>query len=273
MTTDAVEQALSKVGPDTIAKFLFTSGSTGKPKAVINTQKMICANQVMIRDSLAFLKDEPPVLVDWLPWNHTAGGNHNFGIALFNGGSLYIDDGSPITDRHSQDGAQSSRYRHYALFQRAERLRDAGRASARQQGFARTLLLARSKCCNMPAQALPIMSLRLWKNCAVETIGEKIMIITGYGSTETGPFLATTSWPVGRPGEIGLPVAGSEMKLVPNGEKMEVRVKGASITPGYWRQPEKTAEAFDEEGYYLMQDALKFHDPNDIPRALCLMAG
>ena len=265
VATDAVDLALSKVGPDTIAKFLFTSGSTGKPKAVINTQKMICANQVMIRDSLAFLKDEPPVLVDWLPWNHTAGGNHNFGIALFNGGSLYIDEGSPSpigihkTVHNLLDIATTLYFnvpKGYEML--VEHLR--ANKTLRERFFSNVKVL------QYAGASLADHVFTALEELAVETIGEKIMIITGYGSTETGPFLSTTSWPVGRPGEIGLPAAGGEMKLVPNGEKMEVRVKGASITPGYWRQPEKTAEAFDEEGYYLMQDALKFHDPNDVAK-------
>jgi feruloyl-CoA synthase len=265
--TAAVDLALSKVGPQTIAKFLFTSGSTGKPKAVINTQKMICANQVMLRDSLAFLKDEPPVLVDWLPWNHTAGGNHNFGIALFNGGALYIDDGSPTPigihkTVHNLLDIPTTLYfnvpKGYEML--VEHLRT--NKTLRERFFSKVKVL------QYAGASLADHVFTALEKLAVETVGEKIMIITGYGSTETGPFLSTTAWPVGRPGEIGLPAAGGEMKLVPNGQKMEVRVKGASITPGYWRQPEKTAEAFDEEGYYRMQDALKFHDPNDVSKGL-----
>ncbi len=260
--TEAVDYALSEVGPDTIAKFLFTSGSTGKPKAVINTQGMICSNQIMINNTLAFLKDEPPVLVDWLPWNHTAGGNHNFGIALFNGGSLYIDDGSPTpigihkTVHNLLDIAPTLYFnvpKGYEML--VEHLRQ--NKTLRERFFSRLSIIqyAGASLADHVFQALEEMS--------VETTGKKTMIITGYGSTETGPFLATTTWPVGRPGEIGLPAAGAEMKLVPNGEKMEVRVKGVSITPGYWRQSDKTKEAFDEEGYYLMEDALKFRDPSD----------
>ncbi|MCO6185364.1 feruloyl-CoA synthase [Rhizobium sp. L1K21] len=265
-TTD-VDFALSEVGPDTIAKFLFTSGSTGKPKAVINTQRMLCANQVMIRDTLAFLKDEPPVLVDWLPWNHTAGGNHNVGITIFNGGTLYVDDGSPTpigihkTVHNLLDIAPTLYFnvpKGYEML--VEHLRQNKTLRERFYSRLNVLQYAGASLADHVFQALEEMS--------EQTIGKKVMIITGYGSTETGPFLATTTWPVGRPGEIGLPVPGSEMKLVPNGEKLEVRVKGASITPGYWRQSDKTKEAFDEEGYYLMQDALKFHDPEDPSKGL-----
>ncbi len=265
--TPDVDAALAKVGPDTIAKFLFTSGSTGKPKAVINTQRMICANQIMIRDSLAFLKDEPPVLVDWLPWNHTAGGNHNFGIALFNGGTLYIDDGSPTpigvhkTVHNLLDVAPTLYFnvpKGYEML--AEHLRT--NKELRERFFSKVKVL------QYAGASLSDHLFQSLEELAIETIGEKIMIITGYGSTETGPFLCTTGWPVERAGEIGLPAAGGELKLVPNGEKMEVRVKGAAITPGYWRQKDKTDEAFDDEGYYLMQDALKYHDPNDISKGL-----
>ena len=267
VATEAVDIAASEIGPNTIAKFLFTSGSTGKPKAVINTQRMICANQVMIRDTLAFLKDEPPVLVDWLPWNHTAGGNHNFGIALFNGGSLFIDDGSPTpigihkTVHNLLDIAPTLYFnvpKGYEML--VEHLRN--NEELRKRFFSRV------KALQYAGASLADHVFKALEDLAVQTVGEKIMIITGYGSTETGPFLSTTVWPVGRPGEIGLPAAGSEMKLVPNGEKLEVRVKGASITPGYWRQADKTAEAFDDEGYYLMQDALRYHDPEDITKGL-----
>ncbi len=265
--TDAVDYALSEVGPDTIAKFLFTSGSTGKPKAVINTQRMICANQMMIGNAMAFLKDEPPVLVDWLPWNHTAGGNHNFGLVLFNGGSLYIDDGSPTpigihkTVHNLLDIAPTLYFnvpKGYEMLVEHLRQND----TLRERFFSRLNVMqyAGASLADHVFQALEELS--------EKTVGKKIMIITGYGSTETGPFLSTTTWPVGRPGEIGLPTAGAEMKLVPNGEKLEVRVKGESITPGYWRQKDKTDEAFDEEGYYLMQDALKYHDPEDLSKGL-----
>lgn len=265
--TEDVDIALSEVGPDTIAKFLFTSGSTGKPKAVINTQRMICANQVMIRDTLAFLKDEPPVLVDWLPWNHTAGGNHNFGIVLFNGGSLFIDEGNPTpigihkTVHNLLDIAPTIYFnvpKGYEML--VEHLRHS--KPLRERFFSRVKVL------QYAGASLADHVFKALEDLAVETTGEKIMIITGYGSTETGPFLSTTVWPVARPGEIGLPAAGSEMKLVPNGEKMEVRVKGAAITPGYWREIDKTNEAFDEEGYYKMQDALRFHDDSDIAKGL-----
>lgn len=258
--TDAVEAADARVGPDTIAKFLFTSGSTGMPKAVINTQRMLCCNQVMILGALAFLGDEPPVLLDWLPWNHTAGGNHNFGIALFNGGSFYIDDGMPTpagilkTVRNLEEIAPTW----YSNVPKGYEMLVTHLASnrrLRENFYSKVQLLQ---------YAGAGLSQHVWdalESLAVDTVGEKIMIITGYGSTETAPFALTTTWPVDRPGAVGLPARGLELKLVPADEKLELRLRGPSVTPGYWRQPDKTAESFDEEGFYRIGDALKFVDP------------
>jgi len=263
--TQAVDRAHAAIAPDTVAKFLFTSGSTGMPKAVINTHRMIACNQVMIAEALAFLKDEPPVLVDWLPWNHTAGGNHNFGIAIHNGGTLHIDDGvaTPAgiarTVRNLEEIAPTLYFSVPKGFEMlAEHL--AANARLRENFFSRVKLLQ---------YAGAGLSQHVWdalQRLAVETVGHRIMIITGYGSTETAPFAFTTTWPVDRPGEVGLPAAGLEMKLVPDGEKLELRLRGPNVTPGYWRQPDKTAESFDEEGFYRIGDALKFVDPDDVNR-------
>lgn len=265
--TAAVDDADRAVNGDTVAKFLFTSGSTGMPKAVINTQRMICANQVMIAEALAFLKDKPPVMVDWLPWNHTAGGNHNFGIALYNGGTLYIDDGNPTpagiakTVRNLEEVAPTL---YFNVPKGFEMLVDhlARNDRLRENFFSRVELLQ---------YAGAGLAQHVWtalEELAVQTTGKKVMIITGYGSTETAPFALTTTWPVDRPGEVGLPAAGLELKLVANEEKLELRLKGPNVTPGYWRQPDKTAESFDEEGFYRIGDALKFVDPDDPGRGL-----
>ncbi|HWV20829.1 MAG TPA: feruloyl-CoA synthase [Devosia sp.] len=265
--TEQVERARAQVTPDTIAKFLFTSGSTGMPKAVTTTNRMLCANQEMIRSALAFLGDEPPVLIDWMPWNHTAGGNHNLGIALYNGGSFYIDDGKPTPDgvaatvRNLKSVSPTVYFSvpkgyemlHHHLVQ-DEELRS---------GFFRRLKLMQ--------YAGAGLAQHVWDGLdatAIAATGERIMIISGYGSTETAPFALTTTWPVERAGEIGLPAPGLELKLVPNGQKLEVRLRGPNVTPGYWRQPEKTREAFDEEGFYCIGDALKFVDPDDLSRGL-----
>jgi feruloyl-CoA synthase len=260
--TDAVDDANAAVDGDTVAKFLFTSGSTGMPKAVINTQRMMCSNQMMIASALAFLRDEPPVMIDWLPWNHTAGGNHNFGIALYNGGTLHIDDGAPTpagiakTVRNLEEVAPTLYFnvpKGYEML--SEHL--AANASLRDNFFSRVKLLQ---------YAGAGLAQHVWdalERLAREAVGEKIMIITGYGSTETAPFACTTTWAVERPGEVGLPAPGLELKLVPDGRKLEARLRGPNITPGYWRQPDKTTESFDEEGFYRIGDALKFVDEND----------
>lgn len=265
--TDAVDAANKAVNTDTIAKFLFTSGSTGMPKAVINTQRMICANQMMIAAGYAFLRDEPPVLVDWLPWNHTAGGNHNFGLTLNNGGSLYIDDGAPTPAgiaRTVRNLTEISPTIYFNVPKGYEMLT----ANLETNEALRKSFFSRL---NLLQYAGAALSQHVWdalEKTAVETTGKKIVMVTGYGSTETAPFALTTTWPVERPGEVGLPAPGLELKLVPNIDKMELRLRGPSITPGYWRQPDKTAESFDEEGFYKIGDALKLIDPSDINKGL-----
>ncbi|MCD7059008.1 feruloyl-CoA synthase [Pelagibacterium xiamenense] len=262
---DAVDGASAAVGPDTIAKFLFTSGSTGMPKAVITTQRMLTCNQEMIRSALAFLADEPPVMVDWMPWNHVAAGSHNFGIVLYNGGTYYIDDGVATpegilrTVRNLEEVSPtfySNVPKGYELL--VGHLSDNPRL---RESFFKDLKVLQ--------YAGASLAQHVWDGldaAATSATGERIMIITGYGSTETAPFAFTTTWAVDRAGLVGLPAAGLEIKLVPNAEKLELRLKGPSITPGYWKQPDKTAESFDEEGFYKIGDALKFADPDDVSR-------
>ncbi|MBI4921082.1 MAG: feruloyl-CoA synthase [Devosia nanyangense] len=261
--TQAVAVADAAVGPDTIAKFLFTSGSTGMPKAVITTQRMLTCNQEMIRTALAFLADGPPVLIDWMPWNHVAGGSHNLGIALYNGGTFYVDDGVATpegvlrTVRNLQDVSPTV----YFNVPKGFELLVGHLVSNEQlrQNFFKHLKILQ--------YAGASLSQHVWDSldsAARDVTGERVMIITGYGSTETAPFAFTTTWPVDRAGLVGLPAAGLEIKLVPNGEKLELRLRGPNVTPGYWKQPERTAESFDEEGYYKIGDALKFVDPDDV---------
>jgi feruloyl-CoA synthase len=263
--TDAVGAANAAVGPDTIAKFLFTSGSTGMPKAVITTQRMLTCNQEMIRSALAFLADEPPVMLDWMPWNHVAGGSHNLGIALYNGGSFYIDDGMATPEgikRTVRNLEEISPTLYFNVPKGYELLVEqlAANEALRNNFFQRLKLMQ---------YAGASLSQHTWDGldqAARAATGERIMIITGYGSTETAPFAFTTTWAVDRAGLVGLPAAGLEVKLVPNGEKLELRLRGPNVTPGYWKQPDKTAESYDEEGYYKIGDALKFADPDDIGR-------
>ncbi|HEY0918743.1 feruloyl-CoA synthase [Devosia sp.] len=261
----ALDAADARVGPDTIAKFLFTSGSTGLPKAVITTQRMLTCNQEMIRSALAFLGEEPPVLVDWMPWNHVAGGSHNFGIALYNGGSFYIDDGAATPERIGRTVRNLSEIgpTFYCNVPKGfELLVDQlnGDATLRNSFFSRLKVLQ---------YAGASLSQHVWdglERAARAATGERIMMITGYGSTETAPFAFTTTWPVDRAGLVGLPAAGLEVKLVPNAEKLELRLRGPNVTPGYWKMPEQTAASFDEEGYYRIGDALKFAEPGNIAR-------
>jgi len=259
--TGAVEAAAARVGPDTIGKFLFTSGSTGLPKAVINTQRMLCSNQAMIAMMLAFLKDEPPVMVDWLPWHHTAGGNHNIGLVLYNGGTLYIDDGKPTaaeiaeTVRNLREVATTFYVNVPKGFEALLPHLEADPA-LRERFFSRLRLMF---------YAGAHLAQHVWEAMqrhALEATGERILMLTGLGATETAPFVFMPGKEVSRAGEVGLPAPGIELKLVPlDHGRFDPRLRGPNVTPGYWRQEEMTQEAFDEEGFYRLGDALRFLDP------------
>ncbi len=267
IATGAVDRAHAAVTPDTVAKFLFTSGSTGMPKGVINTQRMLCSNQQMILQSLPVFGEEPPVFIDWLPWNHTFGGNHNIGITLYNGGSLYIDDGKPVpalverTVRNLREIAPTVYFNVPKGFEMLV-------PYLREDRGLRETFFSRLKMIFFSGAALPQHVWTALEDLAVETIGVRIPIISGLGATETAPFALCANWPVDRSGIIGLPVPGLDLKLVPNGSKLEVRVRGPNITPGYWRMPEISAKSFDEEGYYKMGDAARFIDPDKPEKGL-----
>ena len=250
---DAAHQA---IGPDTIAKFLLTSGSTGNPKAVINTQRMLCANQVMLRETLAFLKDEPPVIVDWLPWNHTFGGNHNFGLTLFNGGSMYLDEGKPMPGGIEQT-VRNLREISPTVYFNVPKGYESLLPYLRDDKVLRARFFDRLHAMFFSGAAL---SPHVWNSLdelAVQEKGYRVPMLTGLGATETAPFFMSVRPDTSRSGHVGLPVSGNDAKLVPNDGKMEVRAKGPNVTPGYWRQPELTAKAFDDEGFYKFGDALK----------------
>jgi len=263
----AVDVAHAKVNLDTVAKILFTSGSTGHPKGVINTQRMLCSNQAMSCAGYLFVADEPPVIVDWLPWNHTFGGNHNFGLVLYNGGSLYIDDGKPLpgaiaaTARNLRDIAPTiyfnvpKGYEMLLPYFRDDR-------TLREQFFSRVKVLFYA------GAGLSQHVADEFQRLAVETTGERIIFLSSLGSTETAPSALARFWESEHAGNIGLPLPGVDLKLVPREGKLEARLKGANITPGYWRSPALTADAFDEEGFYKLGDALSFEDPADPARGL-----
>ncbi|MCA6124703.1 feruloyl-CoA synthase [Bradyrhizobium sp. WSM 1704] len=250
------------IGPDTIAKFLLTSGSTGNPKAVINTQRMICANQVMLRETLAFLKDEPPVIVDWLPWNHTFGGNHNIGLTLYNGGSMYLDEGKPTPDG-IEETVRNLREISPTVYFNVPKGYEALLPYLRDDAGLREKFFGRLHAMFFSGAALSPFVWNSLDELAVAEKGYRVPMLTGLGATETSPFFMSVRPDTSRSGHVGLPVSGNDAKLVPNNGKLEVRAKGPNVTPGYWRQPELTAKAFDEEGFYKFGDALKPADPGD----------
>ncbi len=262
-----VAAAHTHVTPATIAKFLFTSGSTGTPKAVINTHRMLCSNQAMIAAGFCFVADEPPVVVDWLPWSHTFGGNHNFNMVLVNGGSLYIDDGNP-TPPGVPKTARNLREIAPTIYFNVPKGYEALIPHFRADAELRRNFFSRLKVLFYAGAGLNQTTWDELTRLAVETTGERIIFLTSLGSTETAPLALACSWDFDRPGNIGLPAPGVELKLVPNEGKLEARLRGPHITPGYWRQDQLTRDAFDQEGYYKLGDALKFVDPDDPGKGL-----
>jgi feruloyl-CoA synthase len=250
------------IGPDTIAKFLLTSGSTGNPKAVINTQRMICANQVMLRETLSVLKDEPPVIVDWLPWNHTFGGNHNIGLTLFNGGSMYLDDGKP-TPEGIAETVRNLKEISPTVYFNVPKGYESLLPYLRDDKALRAKFFSSLHAMFFSGAALSPFVWNSLDQLAVQETGYRVPMLTGLGATETAPFFMSVNPATSRSGHVGLPVSGNDAKLVPNNGKLEVRAKGPNVTPGYWRQPELTAAAFDEEGFYKFGDAIKPVDAGD----------
>jgi feruloyl-CoA synthase len=258
---EAADAAHTRVTPDTVAKFLFTSGSTGMPKGVINTQRMWCSNQAMINTALQFFADEPPVIVDWAPWHHTAGGNHDVGIVLYNGGTMYIDGGKPLpgaieeTVRNLREIAPTW---YFTVPKGYEALLPFFRddAALREKFFSRLKVLW------FAGAGLAQHIFDEWKEMAHRTCGEQILFLTGLGSTETAPYAFGRMWDTPNATNIGLPPPGVEVKLIQLADgKYEARLKGPNITPGYWREPKLTADAYDEDGFYKLGDALRFDDP------------
>ncbi|MFZ2160522.1 MAG: feruloyl-CoA synthase [Bradyrhizobium sp.] len=260
-----LDAAHAAIGPDTIAKFLLTSGSTGNPKAVINTQRMICANQVMLRETLAFLKDEPPVIVDWLPWNHTFGGNHNIGLTMFNGGSMYLDEGKPMPGG-IEETVRNLREISPTVYFNVPKGYESLLPYLRDDKALRAKFFHRLHAMFFAGAALSPFIWNSLDELAVAETGYRVPMLTGLGATETAPFFMSVKPATSRSGHVGLPVSGNDAKLIPNNGKLEVRAKGPNVTPGYWRQPELTAAAFDEEGFYKFGDALKPVDPNDFDK-------
>ncbi|MCW3065368.1 MAG: Long-chain-fatty-acid--CoA ligase [Solirubrobacterales bacterium] len=262
-----VDRAFAAVGEDTVAKILFTSGSTGAPKGVVNTHRMLCSNQQMLAQAWPFVLDEPPVLVDWLPWSHTFAGNHDTGLVLARGGTYYIDDGKPAP----------------VLFERtASALRAIGPTMYLNVPAGWALLLSRLES-DAELAATFFSRLRfmfyagaalpqsLWDRlrAVADSLGhEDIPLTASWGATETAPAVTSAHFASARCGCIGVPLAGTAVKLVPDGAKREIRVAGPNVTPGYLRNPEATAAAFDEEGYYRTGDAARLVDDEDPSQGL-----
>jgi feruloyl-CoA synthase len=262
-----VAAAEAAVGPDSVAKILFTSGSTGEPKGVINTQRMLASNQQMYAQVMPFLAERPPVIVDWLPWNHTFGGNSDFNMILRNGGTLYIDEGKPVpaliekSVANLRDVSPTMYFnvpRGFALI-----LDHLERDPALARHFFRGLDFL-----FYAGAALPQSLWDRLEALSLKSIGRKVPMISGWGTTETAPMATVVHYPIERAGNIGVPAPGTEAKLVPHGDKLEIRVRGPNVTPGYWKRPDLTREAFDEEGFYRPGDAARLADPREPARGI-----
>ena len=265
--TPAVDAAMHATGPGTIVKFLFTSGSTKMPKPVINTQRMWCANLQQITLSLPVLAEAPPVLVDWLPWNHTFGSNHNFGLTLQHGGTLYIDDGKP-TAAHIGETLRNLREIAPTVYFNVPTGFEMIAQAMKTDTALRDKLLSRVRMFFYSGAGLaqPVWdSLHATQEAA---IGERIVMATGLGMTESAPSAMFINSPDVRSGHIGAPVPGMVLKLVDVDGKTEVRYRGPNVTPGYWRSDAATRDAFDDEGYLCTGDAVKWIDEHDIHRGL-----
>ena len=255
-----VRNAFQAVDGDTVAKVLFTSGSTGIPKGVVNTQRMMCASQQAKLQVWPFLAETPPVIVDWLPWNHTFGGNHNFNMVLRNGGTLYIDSGKAAPGLFDATLA-NLREISPTIYFNVPRGYDFLVAALEKDEALRKRFFERLQVIFYAAAALPQ---HLWDallRLSREATGQPLPMVAAWGSTETSPLATDCHFQAERTGVIGVPVPGCELKLAPSGDKLEVRVRGVNVTPGYWRDEKLTAAAFDEEGFYRIGDAVRWLDP------------
>jgi feruloyl-CoA synthase len=257
-----VDRAFRRVTPETIAKILYTSGSTAQPKGVINTHRMLCSNQQAMSQIWPFLAERPPVMVDWLPWNHTFGGNFNFNMVLQHGGTLYIDAGKPMP------GLVETTVRNLSevgptLYFNVPRGFDMLIPHLQENDRLRETFFSRLQIVFYAGASLPASLWEKLEDLSVRTLGKRVPMVSAWGSTETSPMVTCVHFPIERAGVIGLPAPGSELKMVPNAGKMELRVRGPNVTPGYWKNPKLTEEAFDAEGFYRIGDAGRFDDEGD----------
>jgi feruloyl-CoA synthase len=252
-----IDEAHARVLPDTVFKVLFTSGSVGKPKGVMNTHRMWCSNQEMVRTCWPFIAEEPPVILEWLPWNHTFAGNKDMGLILYNGGSLYLNDGKPVPGQF-EETIRNLREVKPTIHLDVPVAFDALVPYLRKDREFAKQYFSHLKVMFYAAAGLSQKTWEDLENIALDVVGERLLMLTGLGSTETAPYAMWVGREAARAGEVGLPAPGVTLKLAPVLGKLEARVKGPSITPGYWRQPELTAAAFDEEEFYKMGDALRY---------------
>ena len=257
-----MEDAFRAVTGDTIAKYLFTSGSTGTPKGVINTQRMLCSNQQMSVQQIPYYMEVAPVMVDWLPWNHTFGGNYVLNLALKTGGTLYIDEGKPApgliekTAANLKDIAPTAYYNVPAGYGMLLPFLENDK-ELRENFFSRVGLIF---------YAAAALSADLWQRLerlAIETTGERIVMVSAFGSTESAPLITGAHWLVDRPGNVGNVTPGSQVKLAPEENKLEIRGRGPNITPGYLGRPDLTEAAFDDDGFFRFGDAMRLEDKDD----------
>jgi|CXWL01.1.fsa_nt_gi feruloyl-CoA synthase len=255
-----LEVAFSRITPDTVAKILFTSGSTGTPKGVINTHRMLCSNQQSWAQLWPFVEERPQVLVDWLPWNHTFGGNACFNMILRNGGTLYIDGGKPAPGLFEAT-ARNLREISPTMYFNVPRGFDLLMPMLEQDAALRANFFRDLDMVFYAGAALPQNLWERLEKLALDEKGGNLAMLSAWGSTETAPMASCVHYPIERAGVVGNPAPGCELKLVPSGGKHEIRVKGPNVTPGYYRRDDLTREAFDEEGFYRIGDAMKFADP------------
>jgi feruloyl-CoA synthase len=258
----ALEEAYARVGPDTVFKILFTSGSTGFPKGVIYTHRVWTSNQEQVRQCWPFVEDEPPVILEWLPWNHTFAGSKDFGLILYNGGTLYLDEGKPVPGAF-EETLRNLREIAPTIVLNVPKGYEALIPHLRKDAALRGHYFSHLKALFYAGAGI---SQEVWdalQDLSIEACGERILMLSGLGATETGPFALWVGKDVRRAGECGVPAPGVELKLIPSGHKLEARLRGPNITPGYWNEPELTRNAFDEEGFYKIGDALRFVDESD----------
>jgi feruloyl-CoA synthase len=264
---DAVDAAFARVGPDTVAKLLFTSGSTGEPKGVVTTQRMLCANEQAKTQLWPFIEQTPPVIVDWLPWSHTFGGSHNFNLVLSSGGTLYIDAGRPAPGLFDRTLANLREVAPTVYFN-VPRGYDMLVTALERDAALRENFFSRLQVLFYAAAALPPHLWDALDRLARRTVDGPVALVSAWGSTETAPLATSCHFQAEQSGVIGLPIPGCHLKLVGAGGKLEVRVKGPHVTPGYWQRDDITAASFDEEGFYRIGDAMRFVDADRPERGL-----